>query len=69
MDLDEFGLILAGIENENRIFTHLLGSGALHPNLVELVGCFDGDGREAEDLGLEVAHSQATALRMLLKCF
>lgn len=68
-----------------------MSSGELHPNLVELVGgakgwCvpprgfFDGDGQEAEDLGLEVAHNQAqakprvleiasTCFKITLKCF
>eukprot|EP00913_Durusdinium_trenchii_P008317 g7812.t1 len=47
--------VATGIANESQVFRHLLErtGGNSHPNVVELIGCFDGDGREASEMGLE----------------
>lgn len=51
--------VATGIENESKVFNHLLSYEGLHPNLVELLGCFEGSGREAvEALGLELPQAE-----------
>lgn len=50
--------VASGIENESKVFNHLLSSQG-HPNLVELLGCFVGSGVEAASaLGLELPQEE-----------
>jgi len=43
-----------GVFQERQVFSQILESGATHPNVVELVGCFEGPGEQARRLGLEL---------------
>jgi len=43
-----------GVLQEKQVFEHILESGASHPHVVELLGCFEGTGEEAHRSGLEL---------------